>query len=184
MLLANQIKQNLVIGSPKSNELQSIIRTRELFVQHKKLQALMLRKQIMKIQLHTILDAMNEELIKERQSKTGYSGIGLSELSLGLVERTGLQVSDEDEYKLLVSKAKYRLEKFVLNSGINVNDKLLMQCQQTVTINDAQWVFYVTEALQFGLEISKIVEELLWEETVREISRMMFRRKFKLDSCW
>ena len=30
-------------------------------------------------------------------------------------------------------------------------------------MNDSQWVFYVTEALEFGLEIAKIVEEVLWD---------------------
>lgn len=36
---------------------------------------------------------MNEELIKERESKCGYSGIGLSELALGTIERTGIEVT-------------------------------------------------------------------------------------------
>jgi hypothetical protein len=49
-------------------------------------------------------------------------------------------------------------------------------------MNDSQWVFYVTEALEFGLEISKIVEELMWEEVTREISRMMIKRKFTLEN--
>lgn len=63
---------------------------------------------------------------------------------------------------------------------MDVNDKLILECQESVTMNDSQWVFYVTEALEFGLEIAKIVEELLWDEMTREVSRMMLKRKFTL----
>lgn len=51
----------------------------------------------------------------------------------------------------MIDKAKYRLEKFVINQHISLQEKLMLECQEYVTINDAQWVFYVTEAIEFGL---------------------------------
>ena len=48
---------------------------------------------------------------------------------------------------MLINRAKYRLEKFIINPDVETNDKLLLECQQTITLNDSQWVFYVTEAL-------------------------------------
>ncbi len=38
-------------------------------------------------------------------------------------------MSNEEQYQVLVDKAKYRLEKFVLNSEVDVNDKLILECQ-------------------------------------------------------
>ena len=45
-----------------------------------------------------LLDVWNEELIKFRENKNGYSGIGINELSLSLVDRVCKDMRTEEEY--------------------------------------------------------------------------------------
>jgi hypothetical protein len=46
-----------------------------------------LRGEVLKIELHLVLDAWNEYLIKYRENKLGYSGIGLNEITYSLIDR-------------------------------------------------------------------------------------------------
>lgn len=59
-------------------------------------------------------------------------------------------------------------------------DKLLLESQEITTLNDSQWVFYVTEAMEFGLELANMIEELVWEECYREIWRLINKRRLVL----
>ena len=44
----------------------------------KREEGLELRREIMKIELHMVLDSWNEHLIKYRENSNGFSGIGLN----------------------------------------------------------------------------------------------------------
>jgi hypothetical protein len=60
-------------------------------------------------------------------------------------------------------------------------DKLLLESQEITTLNDSQWVFYVTESMEFGLELTNMIEDLLWEECCRDITRILMKRRLVLS---
>ena len=63
------------------------MRQREKFVESRKRHTKGLRWEILNIEVHSIFDAWNEQLIELRTKKSGYSGIGLNELTLSTIDQ-------------------------------------------------------------------------------------------------
>lgn len=97
---------------------------------------------MLRIELHSILDAWNEQLIKYRENKLGYSGIGLNEISLSLIDRICREMTEEKEYLIMMRETKEQLVRIV--STDNFSDRLK---DEYASGNDSQWILYTQEGL-------------------------------------
>jgi hypothetical protein len=116
----------------------------------------------LRIELHMLFDVWNEELIKFRENKQGYSGIGLNELSLSLIDRVCRNMTAEEDYRAMMLTTGRKIEQMILahEQESMVADEL----ESTIYQSDSQWILYTQEALEYGFDIVKIIElELIFE---------------------
>ena len=69
-----------------SDQLKKFLTQRDKLLQNRKQHAKDLFWEVVNIEIHCIFDAWNEEIIQIKSEKPGFSGIGMNELSLSLVD--------------------------------------------------------------------------------------------------
>ena len=72
---------------------------------------------MLRIELHCLLDAWNEQLIKYRENKLGYSGIGLNEISQSLIDRICRPLTKAEEYAEMMRYTKDTLARVCTESA-------------------------------------------------------------------
>ena len=125
-----------------------------------------LRTEIMKIELHMVLDSWNEHLIKYRENTTGFSGIGLNELSISLIERVTRPMISGQEMQQMFEVTRGQLAEAIATEPLK--DRLLREYNDFVS-NDSQWIFYVQEAMELAFDLLKAMEMELALEVIEEI---------------
>ncbi len=54
----------------------------------------------------------------------------------------------------------------VLDRQVDTKTKLFGDCYQTVCGNDAVWVYFANQAMEVAVEITNMVEDVLWAEAL------------------
>lgn len=63
------------------------------------------------MELHCLFDAWNEQIIDLKNNRLGFSGIGLNELTLSMIDRN--KKIKEDEVKEIMQESRWRLMKLL-----------------------------------------------------------------------
>jgi hypothetical protein len=129
-----------------------------------------LRWEVLNIEIHCIFDAWNEELIALRSEKAGYSGIGLNELTLSVYDHNS-QVAARDTLPIIAEGRKRLIRTLSLSSPALVFPQAVEEEDEELLEQDSRWIFYADEALSYGLELVYLVEEDLFNEMGKELSK-------------
>ena len=57
----------------------------------------------------------------------------------------------------------------VLDREVDTKTKLFGECYESVCGNDAGWVYFVNQAMEVAVEITSMVEDVVWAEALVEI---------------
>ena len=144
------------------------MRQREKFVESRKRHTKGLRWEILNIEVHSIFDAWNEQLIELRTKKSGYSGIGLNELTLSTIDQN--RPLNHKDARQLMQQGKNKLLG-ILDDMSDHSEKMLKQNYEEMCYTDSAWIYYADEALSYGLELSYIIEEEIFMECAKEVIR-------------
>lgn len=63
------------------------------------------------MELHTIFDAWNQQIIQLKSNKNGFSGIGLNYLTLSMIDRN--KKVQDGEVKYFLRESKFRVMKML-----------------------------------------------------------------------
>lgn len=121
----------------------------------------------MNIEIHCIFDAWNEEIISLRSERIGYSGIGLNELTLSIVDQN-VRVREEQTMEVVAAGKERLLQCLSQGSPGIVFPRAVKETEEDLE-RDSKWIFYADEALSYALELVYLVEEDVFAEMGRDL---------------
>ncbi len=57
----------------------------------------------------------------------------------------------------------------VLDREVDTKTKLFGECYESVCGNDAGWVYFANQAMEVAVEVTGMVEDVMWAEALVEI---------------
>lgn len=155
-------------------KLMRYLQQREKYVCNRKNHTRELRWEVLNIEIHCIFDAWNEELIFLRSQKAGYSGIGLNELTLSVLDHNW-QVSPQQTLALIAEGKQRLIRTLSLSSPALLFPQVVEEEEDELLDQDSKWIFYADEALSYGLELVYLIEEEIFNEMAKDLRKRMLK---------